>query len=164
MLSEKEEKYEPELNGQIRDYKYIRGMLVDVRASIAKQEPSFGEKSLREVLDVVEGGRYSFSGVLFDLSSALADVKSYRRNSEKSCRSCQYFKHSDVKADSDRWFFYCGHYEKGWYSRVVKGTLRPKNGKPKEYVGFSPTTKEFFNKGCEKWKPQLSPILDSISD
>ncbi len=143
MSSEKEQKYEPKNWAEV-NYNSIREMLVDVRAFIGEREPSFLDKGLREVLGVVEGLRYYSSDALFDLSNAFDAVKIYRRESDRGCRSCQYFKHFKTKRPN--WFFYCG-YDKSESRADARNRVN-----------------EFFKDGCDKWEPQLSPTLDEISD
>ena len=134
-------------------------MLRAVRNDIGSLNPPFVNRSLREVLEVVESGKYTVEGTLtkkIDLREPQAVIQVYRRQSGGGCRSCVSLGRETIDAQGAT---------SGWYCEISdpdfnKNAVGDRHGC--RYSGFSPKVKEHYDNPCGDWKPKFSKPLDKI--
>lgn len=115
-------------------------LLRDVRASLACVELGFSRKTLKEVLAVVESGKYKLNGtnhtipIKVDLKDAEECVRNYRTYSKRGCWTCK--QHA-----GDTAFYYCFVHEGNDYSLKNKCSTRD-----------SPMIIKHYTNPCEKYE------------
>ncbi|MBI1968905.1 hypothetical protein HYS49_03265 [Candidatus Woesearchaeota archaeon] len=132
----------------------VLSLLQDVRSSIGKVEPSFGNASLTRVLEAGEAGEYRVEGsigIRIDLSSAKSAIEAYREYSEGGCQSCVNLGRETIDAQDAT---------SGWYCRVADPDYDKGSGV--RYSGFSPKVRRHYATPCESWKPRFSPRLEEL--
>lgn len=135
----------------------VLGMLEEVRSEISDLDSSFRNKTLKEVLGIIEKGSYRIDGTVkkvIDLSDARGVISAYKENSEGGCQSCVSLGSETLCAEDGE----CGHYCKVSdpdYDKEARGV-------GVKYSGFSPKIKEHYENPCKDWKPKFPQTLEVL--
>lgn len=135
----------------------ILHMIKEVKSEIGKLQPSFLNKSLREVLAIIERGAYGVnegdSPKRVNLTSAKMCISSYKQYSEGGCQSCRHCIPYKAEPKEDSLFQYCKIIEKTPEQAIEVGGRKD---------GFSPMVKLHFSQPCDRWKPHIPKTLDKV--
>ena len=137
----------------------VLGMLREVRSEISDLDSSFKNKTLKEVLWVIEEGTYRIDGTVrkvINLSHAKEVISKYRENSEGGCLSCVSLGKETIDAQDG---------SSGWYCKVSDPDYN-RNTRGEEpgvrYGGSSPKIKEHYKNPCGDWKPKFPKKLEIL--
>lgn len=139
----------------------VVALLKDVREDIQILDKTFGEKTLAEVLKIVEAGEYTVDRrggrplTQINLEDAHRLINAYRYWSDRrGCNSCiqKARDNSDACEPSDS-FFYC----------IVHEPNVAKTKRECGYnAGFSPYVKKHMDSPCGFWKSKLFPPIEVL--
>ncbi len=147
--------YEPKITELDRDSEKVGKQVVDllrqVRTEIGQLDNAFADKSLKQVLEAVEKGKYVFRDgkvrTEIDLSSVDSLIKCYRYHSERGCQSCEHERVYQPNLPGED-YRYCGKYE---------------NEKMDNLTGMSERVRQFSEKGCDERKAIFRPLEEVLA-
>lgn len=133
----------------------VKEMFYDIKSSISRLDNSFEKLKDKEILKIIEEGKYKIKNEQFDtiidLSYAEAIISSYRENSEGGCQSCVSNHTYVIDAQDHSSQDYCA-VSKPNYLDLYE--LRK--------AGLTKKIHEHYHSPCSEWKPKFSPTIEKL--
>ncbi len=139
--------------------KSVKEMFYDIKSSISKLDNSFENLSNKEILKIIEKGKYKIKNEQFDtiidLSRPEVVMNIYRNDSEGGCQSCVSLGRETIDAQDATSGIYCKKSDPDYNSHAI--------GEPGvKYEGLSPKIRKHYNSPCKDWKPTFSPTIEKL--